>query len=57
MISAQSIESLKLTPESDLRFRIAAPAEAANAGGCTLFGRNFGNYNQGMKFNIIYREV
>lgn len=57
MISAQSIESLKLTHESDLRFRIAAPAEAANAGGCTLFGRNFGNYNQGMKFNIIYREV
>lgn len=56
MISAQSIRTLQLTPESDLRFRIAAPAEAANVGGCTLFGRNFGNYNQGLKFNIIYTE-
>ena len=41
---------------SELRFRIAAPAEAQNAGGCTLFGRGFGNYDQGMKFNIIYTE-
>ena len=56
MISPKSIKALSLTNESELRFRIAAPAEAQNAGGCTLFGRGFGNYNQGLKFNIIYTE-
>ena len=52
----KSIHNLSLDHESELRFRIAAPAEAQNAGGCTLFGRGFGNYDQGMKFNIIYTE-
>ena len=56
MISPKSIKALSLTNESELRFRIAAPAEAQNAGGCTLFGRGFGNYNQGLKFKIIYTE-
>ena len=56
MISPKSIHNLSLDHESELRFRIAAPAEAQNAGGCTLFGRGFGNYDQGMKFNIIYTE-
>ena len=48
--------SASLTETGELRFRIAAPAEAQNAGGCTLFGRGFGNYNQGLKFKIIYTE-
>jgi predicted transcriptional regulator len=57
MISRQNIHSLQLGNDSELRFRIAAPAEAANAGGCTIFGKSFGNYNQGLKFNIIYTEA
>ncbi len=56
MISNQSIQTLQLNWESELRFRIAVEADAVNAGGCTIFGRNFGNYNQGLKFNIIYNE-
>ncbi len=56
MISPQNIHSLNLDHESELRFRLAAPADVVNAGGCTLFGRGFGNYNQGLKFNIIYTE-
>ena len=56
MISPQNIHSLNLDHESELRFRLAAPADAVNTGGCTLFGRGFGNYNQGLKFNIIYTE-
>ena len=55
-ISPKRIKALSLTHERELRFRIAAPAEAQNAGGCTLFGRGFGNYNQGLKFKIIYTE-
>jgi len=57
MISQQNISSLQLDENSELRFRIAAPADAVNVGGCTIFGRNFGNYNQGLKFNIIYTET
>lgn len=53
----QNIHNLQLDNDSELRFRIAAPAEAANAGGCTIFGKGFGNYNQGLKFNIIYTEA
>ena len=56
MISPQNIHSLNLNHESELRFRLSAPADAVNTGGCTLFGRGFGNYNQGLKFNIIYTE-
>ncbi len=57
MISTQTIDSLQIKAGIELRFRIAAPAEAANAGGCTIFGRQFGNYNQGLKFSIIYTEA
>ena len=43
--------------KSEFRFRIVSPADARNAGGCTIFGRGFVNYNQGIKFNVIYTEA
>ncbi len=57
MISSIKTADLAIDHGSELRFRISAPPEARNAGGCTIFGRNFGNYNQGIKFNIIYTEA
>lgn len=57
MISPLNIAALGIKPADELKFRIAAPAEALNAGGCTIFGRNFGNYDQDIKFNIIYTET
>ncbi len=56
MISSIKTSDLAINQGSELRFRISAPPDAMNAGGCTIFGRNFGNYNQGLKFNILYTE-
>lgn len=56
MISSVRITDLNLDEKSEFRFRIVSPADARNAGGCTIFGRGFGNYNQGIKFNVIYTE-
>jgi len=53
-ISSITLQSLNLTENSDFRFRIAALADAKNSGGFTLFGRNFGNYNQDLKLHVIY---
>lgn len=54
MISTVKISDLNINHGKELRFRVSAPADAVNAGGCTLFGKHFGNYNQDLKFNIIY---
>ena len=56
MVSPVRIEDLDINEKKEFLFRIAAPAEALNAGGCTIFGRGFGNDNQGIKFNVIYTE-
>lgn len=56
MVSPVRIEDLDINEKKEFLFRISAPAEALNAGGCTIFGRGFGNYNQGIKFNVIYTE-
>jgi predicted transcriptional regulator len=34
--------------------RIAVPDAARHIGGLTLFGRDFGNYNQDIEFRILY---
>lgn len=54
MISPVTIQNLKLDRNSDFRFRMAAPSDAANAGGFTLFGHGFGNYNQDIRLHVIY---
>lgn len=56
MISSITAAELEINHTSELRFRITASPDAQNSGGCTIFGRDFGNYNQGLKFNIIYTE-
>lgn len=56
MISPVRIDDLSLDEKSEFIFRIASPPDACNAGGCTIFGRGYGNYNQDIKFNVIYVE-
>lgn len=34
--------------------RIEVKADAKNVGGCTLFGKGFGNYDQDIKFKLYY---
>ena len=57
MISPVRITDLNLDEKSEFRFRIASPADARNAGGCTIFGRGFGNYNQDIEFRIQYSPL
>lgn len=53
-ISDISTTQLALTSQDDLRFRFQVQEPARNIGGITLFGKNFGNYNQDIKVRINY---
>ena len=56
MVSPVTIQSLGLNEKSDFRFRISAPSDSCHAGGLTLFGHGFGNYNQDIKLHVIYGD-
>lgn len=53
-ISDVTIDQLDITYNSSLTLRIAAPLDTANSGGMTLFGKGFGDFNQGIKMCMIY---
>ncbi len=53
-ISEISIDKLDLSPLSPIFFKIAVPDTARHVGGLTIFGRDFGNYNQDIEFRILY---
>ena len=42
---------------SDIRFRIACDESAAHCGGVSLFGRQFGNYDQDIEVAVVYEPV
>ncbi|MHA7966468.1 ArsR/SmtB family transcription factor [Paenibacillus sp. CAU 1782] len=51
-----AITQIPLPYGEDIRFRIAAPETGKNAGGLSLFGKQFGNYNQDIQFEILYGD-
>ncbi len=53
-LSDVTIDDLKIDYNSTVTFRIAAPEDTRNAGGLTLFGKDFGDYNQGINLCMIY---
>lgn len=53
-LSDVTIESLQITNDSLIIFKIEVPKDTTNPGGCTLFGENFGDYNQAMRVQIYY---
>lgn len=55
-ISDITINTLNLKAEDTITLRIAVPETASNIGGCTLFGKGFGNYNQDIKVRTLYTE-
>ena len=55
-ISDVSIQALNLSPRSPMYLRLAVPDTARHIGGLTLFGRDFGNYNQDIEFRIVYNN-
>lgn len=55
-ISDVTIQDLDLNYNSYISFRFEVPRDTANVGGCTLFGEDFGDYNQAIKVKAYYEE-
>jgi predicted transcriptional regulator len=55
-ISDVTIGALRLKANDTITLRISVPESAANIGGCTLFGKGFGNYNQDIKVRALFTE-
>lgn len=53
-ISDVTSQQLALTSQDELCFRFQTQEPARHIGGITLFGKNFGNYNQDIKVRIDY---
>ncbi len=56
-ISGVSLNELNLDYKSTIKFKFAVPDEAEHVGGLTIFGKNFGNYNQDIKIRIHYSPM
>lgn len=56
-ISDVNTRQMILTSQDDLIFRFQVMEPSANVGGLTLFGRNFGNYNQDIKVRVNYSPI
>jgi len=56
-ISDVSLKDLNLDYRSTIKFKFAVPEDAVHVGGLTIFGRNFGNYNQDIKARIYYSPI
>jgi len=56
-ISGVTIEDLNLGRRNPLKLKFEVKEDAANAGGLTIFGCNFGNYNQDIKVRVHFSPV
>lgn len=55
-ISDVRIQDLNITYNTYVTFRFEVPRDTANVGGCTLFGEDFGDYNQAIRLKVYYEE-
>ena len=56
-ISDINIKDFNLNFRSTLKFKIGIPDDATHVGGLTIFGKNFGNYNQNINVRINYSPI
>lgn len=56
-ISDVTIQDLALTDRSTIRLRLAVNEDSTYVGGLTIFGKNFGNYNQDINIRINYSPI
>lgn len=50
-----TLTQLGILSETPISLRIAAPKDAPNAGGLTIYGRSFGNYDQDIRVRMHYK--
>ncbi len=55
-ISDIRLEDLHLTDSPFIKLRIGISPDAANSGGLTIFGSEFGNHNQNILLSVYYSE-
>lgn len=56
-ISNISLKDFNLDYRSTIKFKLAVPDDAVHIGGLTIFGKNFGNYNQDIDVRINYSPI
>lgn len=56
-ISNDTINEFNLDYKSTVRFKFEIEEDAKNVGGITIFGSEFGNYNQDIKVRIAYSPM
>ena len=56
-ISNVTIRDLNLTDKSSIRLRMAVNDESNHIGGLTIYGKNFGTYNQDINVRISYSPI
>ena len=52
-VSDTTLQDLALKAGDQIRFRIFVPEDAVHRGGATLFGRGFGDYDEGIVCNFV----
>ena len=52
-VSDVTLDRLGIAAGEQIRFRISVPKEADNCGGFTLFGKGFGDYDEGIVCNFV----
>ena len=56
-ISNVNIHDLNLTDKSTIRLKLAVNDDSTYVGGLTIYGKNFGNYNQNINVRINYSPI
>ena len=56
-ISDVTINDLGLTDKSTIRLKMAVNDDSNHVGGLTIYGKNFGNYNQDINVRINYSPI
>ena len=52
-VSSVTVRQVNAAMRKDFRLRMSSPADAANAGGLTIFGRGYGDYDQHILFTTV----
>ncbi len=55
-LSDVTMEQLQVNGKAPMYLRLEVPDKARHVGGLTIFGRDFGNYNQDIEFRIVYSD-
>ncbi len=53
-IGETTIDLLNITYDTNLSLKLEIQQDAQNPGGLTIYGDNFGNHPQNIKFSISY---